>query len=42
MWKAGDILFDATIGPDKGTVTLSKRSGLGLEPKWDALKEYQK
>jgi hypothetical protein len=35
-------LFDGTIGPDKGTVTLSKRSGLGLEPKWDALKEYQK
>jgi L-rhamnonate dehydratase len=41
MWKAGDILFDGTIGPNKGSVTLSERPGLGLEPKWDALKEYQ-
>ncbi len=41
MWKAGDTLFEGTIGPDKGTVTLSERPGLGLEPKWDALKEYQ-
>ena len=41
MWKVGDTLFEGTIGPDKGMVTLSERPGLGLEPKWDALKEYQ-
>ncbi len=41
MWKAGDMLFDGTIGPEKGWTTLSDRPGLGLEPKFDALKEYQ-
>jgi len=41
MWKAGDMLFDGTVGPEKGWTTLSDRPGLGLDPKFDALKEYQ-
>ena len=41
MWKCGDILFDGTIDPEGGWVTMPDTPGLGLEPKWDALKEYE-
>jgi L-alanine-DL-glutamate epimerase-like enolase superfamily enzyme len=41
MWKCGEMLFDGTIGPDHGWCTLSETPGLGLEPKFDALKEWQ-
>ena len=41
MWKCGDMLFDGTVGPDKGWTTMPETPGLGLEPKWDAFKEYE-
>ena len=41
MWKYGEMLFDGTAGPERGWVTLPERPGLGLEPRWDALSEWQ-
>ncbi len=41
MWKAGETIYVDPPGPSRGWVTLSERPGLGLEPRWDALKEYE-
>jgi len=41
MWKCGEMIFNGCIGPDKGWTTMSETPGLGLEPRWDALKEWQ-
>ncbi len=41
MWKCGDMLFNGTVGPERGWTTMPERPGLGLEPNWDALKEWQ-
>ena len=41
MWKAIEMTFDGTVGPDRGWVTMPERPGLGLEPKLDALGEWQ-
>jgi L-rhamnonate dehydratase len=41
MWKIGEAIYKDPPGPDHGWVTLLETSGLGLEPRWDALKEYE-
>ena len=41
MWYVGNTFFQDPPQPVKGTVTLTDRPGLGLEPKEDALKEFQ-
>jgi L-alanine-DL-glutamate epimerase-like enolase superfamily enzyme len=41
MWKTGEIIYKDPPAPNKGWVTLSEEPGLGLEPNWDALKQYQ-
>lgn len=40
-WKVEETLYRGLSGPDRGTVTLSDEPGLGLDPDWDALQEYQ-
>ena len=41
MWKTGETIFQDPPGPVQGWVTLPERPGLGLEPREDALREYQ-
>lgn len=41
MWKTGETIYKDPPGPQQGWVTVSEKPGLGLEPRWDALKEYQ-
>ncbi len=41
MWKAGETIFKNPPGPEKSWVKLPEQAGLGLEPKEDALKEFQ-
>src|ERR671919_649146 len=41
MWKIGEAIYKDPPGPDHGWVTLLETPGLGLEPRWDALKEYE-
>ena len=41
MWKCADLIFDGTVDPQRGWVTLPEEPGLGLEPKWEALAEWQ-
>lgn len=40
-WKVEETIYQGLSGPDRGTVTLGDEPGLGLEPDWDALDEYQ-
>ena len=41
MWKAIEMTFEGTAGPERGWVTMPERPGLGLEPRWDALGEWR-
>ena len=41
MWKCADLIFDGTVDPQRGWATLPEEPGLGLEPKWEALAEWQ-
>src|SRR5690606_9793911 len=41
MWKVGEIIYKNPPAPSRGYVTLSEEPGLGLEPNWDGLREYQ-
>jgi L-rhamnonate dehydratase len=41
MWGVGDRIYQEPPAPDHGWVTLSEAPGLGLEPRFDALKEYE-
>ncbi len=41
MWNVGETIYQNPAGPKNGWVTLAETPGLGLEPRWDALKEYQ-
>jgi L-alanine-DL-glutamate epimerase-like enolase superfamily enzyme len=41
MWKIGDTIYQNPPGPNHGSVTLAETPGLGLEPRWDALKEFE-
>jgi len=41
MWGVGDQIYQEPPAPVNGWVTLSETSGLGLEPRFDALKEFE-
>ena len=41
MWKVGETIYQNPPVPARGWVTLREDPGLGLEPRWDALKEYE-
>ena len=41
MWGVGDKIYYEPPAPDHGWVTLAETPGLGLEPRLDALKEYE-
>ena len=41
MWGVGDKIYKEPPAPDHGWVTLPQTPGLGLEPRLDALKEYE-
>ena len=41
MWGVGDKIYKEPPSPDHGWVTLPETPGLGLEPRWDALKEFE-
>ena len=41
MWKVGETIYHDPPVPSRGWVTLREDPGLGLEPRWDALKEYE-
>ena len=41
MWGVGDAIYKEPPAPERGWVTLPESAGLGLEPRWDALKEYE-
>jgi L-rhamnonate dehydratase len=40
MWKVGETIFENTPEPERGWVTLTERSGLGLEPRQNVLDKY--
>jgi L-rhamnonate dehydratase len=41
MWGVGDKIYHEPAAPDCGWVTLPETPGLGLEPRFDVLKEYE-
>ncbi len=41
MWRVGEAIYMNPPAPDHGWVTIPETPGLGLEPRWDALKEYE-
>lgn len=41
MWGVGDRIYKEPAAPVNGSVTLPDTPGLGLEPRWDALKEFE-
>jgi L-alanine-DL-glutamate epimerase-like enolase superfamily enzyme len=41
MWGVGDKIYKEPPAPDQGWVTLAEAPGLGLEPRADALREYE-
>jgi len=41
MWKVGEAIYQNPPAPDHGWVTLAETPGLGLEPRLEALKEYE-
>ena len=41
MWKVGEVIYKNPPTPDRGWVTIPEKPGLGLEPRWEALKEFE-
>src|SRR5215510_7742071 len=41
MWKVGEAIYQNPPAPSRGWVTLAETPGLGLEPRLEALKEYE-
>jgi len=41
MWGVGDKIYKEPAAPDKGWVTLPETPGLGLEPRFDVLKQFE-
>ncbi|MBI2988146.1 MAG: mandelate racemase/muconate lactonizing enzyme family protein [Deltaproteobacteria bacterium] len=41
MWKVGEIIYHNPPGPARGWTTLKEEPGLGLEPRWESLREYE-
>ncbi len=41
MWKVGEAIYVNPPVPDHGWVTIPEIPGLGLEPRWEALKEHE-
>jgi L-alanine-DL-glutamate epimerase-like enolase superfamily enzyme len=41
MWKVGEVKYKNPPAPERGWVTIPEKPGLGLEPRWEALKEYE-
>jgi L-alanine-DL-glutamate epimerase-like enolase superfamily enzyme len=41
MWKVGETIYQNPPAPSRGWVTLAEAPGLGLEPRLEALKEYE-
>jgi L-alanine-DL-glutamate epimerase-like enolase superfamily enzyme len=41
MWKVGETIYQNPPVPTRGWVNLTEKPGLGLEPKFDALREYE-
>jgi L-rhamnonate dehydratase len=41
MWGVGDAIYKEPPAPERGSVTLLETPGLGLEPRRDALAEYE-
>jgi L-alanine-DL-glutamate epimerase-like enolase superfamily enzyme len=41
MWGVGDLIYKEPPAPEQGWVKLPETPGLGLEPRWDALKEFE-
>jgi L-rhamnonate dehydratase len=41
MWGVGDKIYKEPPAPDRGWVTLPETPGLGLDPRWDALNEFE-
>jgi L-rhamnonate dehydratase len=41
MWKVGEVIYKNPPAPERGWVTIPEKPGLGLEPRWEALKEYE-
>ena len=41
MWMVGETIYKNPPSPKKGWITLGEEPGLGLDPEWDALGEYQ-
>ncbi|HWP58517.1 MAG TPA: enolase C-terminal domain-like protein [Candidatus Acidoferrales bacterium] len=39
MWVAGEMIYRDPPKPARGTVTLTEKPGLGLEPNEDALRD---
>jgi len=41
MWGVGDKIYKEPAAPDHGWVKLPETPGLGLEPRFDALREFE-
>ena len=41
MWKVGEVIYQDPPKPERGWVTIPEKPGLGLEPRWEALKEHE-
>ena len=41
MWKVGEVIYKNPPAPERGWVTIPEKPGLGLDPRWEALKEYE-
>jgi L-alanine-DL-glutamate epimerase-like enolase superfamily enzyme len=41
VWEANKVMYESVPEPEAGTVALPEEPGLGLEPDWDALSEYE-
>ncbi len=41
MWKVGEVIYQDPPKPERGWITIPEKPGLGLEPRWEALKEFE-